>query len=102
MKTKHGPLIAALTVALLLAFGSGAVAAIKLAPHSIGWNKLTIGVQERISACAPGPPGEKGERGEAGPTGPPGPPGESAEPPGPEPPEREGLIEPGREEGERR
>lgn len=77
----------ALTVALILGLvlGGGAVAAVTLPDNSVGWNKLTPGVQKRILAkkrlAGPRPPlvarpqaeqGEKGERGEPGPAGPSG------------------------------
>jgi hypothetical protein len=77
----------ALIVALILGLvlGGGAVAAVAIPNHSVGWNKLTPGVQKRILGKSKraiqlpagpqgerGGPGERGERGEPGPAGPSG------------------------------
>jgi hypothetical protein len=80
--------IVALVLGLVL--GGGAVAAMTIAPHSIGWNKLAPGLQHRIEArsYSPAATGPTGPQGEAGPQGPPGRDGKDAEPPEePEPPE---------------
>lgn len=89
--------IAGLTLGLLLGLGGGAVAAVAIGQHSIGWNKLTPGLQRRIEARShtspvPGPPGPPGE---PGPQGPAGRDGKDAEPPAePEPPEVVGSTQP--------
>ncbi|HEU5064068.1 MAG TPA: hypothetical protein VFT79_13095 [Solirubrobacterales bacterium] len=74
----------ALVVALVLGLvlGGGAVAAVSIPDNSIGWNKLTVGVQKRILGTKrlpprpirafPGPQGEPGAKGEPGPMGPSG------------------------------
>jgi hypothetical protein len=59
-----------------LILGGSAVAALRIANHSVGWDKLTPGVQARIgSARAPGPQGPAGPTGMAGAIGPQGPSG---------------------------
>lgn len=78
-------LIVALVLGLVL--GGGAVAALTVPNNSVGWNKLTHGVQKRIlgkprfrgplpilrgPSGPEGPRGERGEPGEPGPTGPSG------------------------------
>lgn len=80
------PLLVAVLVALVV--GGVAVAAVSIPKHSVGYNKLTKGVQKKLNARAAagpeGPRGQQGDRGPAGPEGPrgpQGPPGESIEGP---------------------
>lgn len=92
MKSRYLP---AILVALLcgLLLGGGAVAAITIKPHSVGWNHFKPALQDKLLefgrrppvAGPVGPQGPPGSVGAAGPTGPRGQPGET-EPPGPEPP----------------
>jgi hypothetical protein len=73
MKQQLKSYIAPLGVAFVLAvvLGGGALAAIALPDHSVGWRKLSPGVQKRIAGKAStGPPaGPRGEQGEPGPPG---------------------------------
>ena len=72
------PALPAIVVALVLGvvLGGGAVAAVSIPDHSVGWNKLTTKVQKRIAGKAvPGPAGPQGPQGERGVTGPEGPSG---------------------------
>jgi hypothetical protein len=52
-----------------------AVAKVFLPQHSVGWNKLTLGVQERIESKGLGSPALEGPQGTPGPPGPEGPSG---------------------------
>lgn len=80
--------LTALGVAVVLALGGwqGAAAIagprIVIPPHSIGWNKLTTGLQERLRkgqlSAQPGPAGKDGAPGATGSPGAPGQPGASA------------------------
>ncbi len=74
MRSRSAPaIVVALVLGLVL--GGGAVAAINLPKHSVGWNKLTKGVQERIlkAAATPVPvQGPRGPQGEPGAVGQPG------------------------------
>jgi hypothetical protein len=61
------PLVFVLLGGLLA--GGGAVAAFHIPAHSIGWNKLSPGVQARLRLSAIGTPGPQGPAGPAGPAG---------------------------------
>ena len=92
-----GPIAVIVALVLGLLLGGGAVAAVTITPHSIGWNKLTPGLQERIdghvdSPPIPGPAGPQGERGPQGPAGHDGMDGELEMPELPEPPESAGRT----------
>jgi hypothetical protein len=83
LKSRYLP---AMLVGLLcgLLLGGGAVAAITLKPHSVGWNHLTPTLQKKLvklgrhyapppgTWSAVGPAGPQGPAGAAGPTGPAG------------------------------
>ena len=82
MRSALPAIIVALVLGVVL--GGAAVAAVSIPAHSVGWNKLTHKVQERIDGgprfAGPkrpvrpitGPVGPQGERGEVGPEGPSG------------------------------
>lgn len=72
-RSSFGAVVAGVMIALLL--GGGAIASMALPRHSVGWNKLTLGVQKRLIDRIPGstgPQGAAGQEGEIGPEGPPG------------------------------
>jgi hypothetical protein len=67
------PLLLVLSGGLLL--GGGAIAAFHIPNHSVGWNKLSRGVQARLRLSGIGTPGPQGPPGPASPPGAVGPQG---------------------------
>lgn len=80
MRERMRSALPAIIVAVVLGalLGGGAVAAVSLPDHSVGWNKLTYKVQKRINGgprfagprrpirLIPGPAGPQGNQGERG------------------------------------